>query len=164
MQRKWLITAAAARSDRTALFLFNDDILRLTRTGTAAFLRGEPNALGVRVRPTPGESWTDAEFDQASAYIDEDLAEAASWIKLCDGFGKLRRVVIPAQGLGIDALRGAPRIFAHLYYKIVDMEREFGLDQLESDLLFETTSDGLAVPIRRTSLIVPIAADTVSPG
>jgi hypothetical protein len=159
MMRKWLITRAAVRNDRSALYLFNDDMTRTITSGTAAICYGEPNALGVRVRPTPATLWTDADREAAIPAIDADLDEAIKW--LVDD--PRRRVVIPAQGLGIDALRYAPTIFHHLYYRLVEMERDYGVHQLHVDLLFESTHDGLAIPIRRL-LVVPTGDNIASFG
>lgn len=157
MMRKWLITASTVRNDRSALFLYNDDALRIGRAGLAAFLRGEPNTLGVRVRPTPQTRWTDDDFATASAKIEEDLSAAAAWLEAFPT-NPFRRVIIPTQGLGIEALRHAPRLFADLYFRIVDMERAFGVEQLHTNLLFETTHDGLAIPIQRALLPIPLSA------
>jgi len=90
--------------------------------GQAHEMRGEPNAVGVRVKRAPGRNnedfWSDKNFDANCAKIDEDLSRVKA---------HLRRggiVVLPADGIGVNRAemeRRCPRTFHVLQQSLASL-------------------------------------------
>jgi len=86
------------RANPDVLYLFGDNLLRVGLGGQAKEMRGEPNAVGVATKRSPGMStgdfFSDADYWAIRKQIDTDLAPAFE--HLVDG----GVVVIPEDGLG----------------------------------------------------------------
>jgi len=112
--RQKIIKREDLRSNRlAAVYLFGDNELRTGLGGQAAAMRGEPNAIGIRVkaRPTtePDAFWTDATFEENLRKINEDI------VKIYDL--NYRVIVIPLDGIGTGRAKleqTAPRTFLAL--------------------------------------------------
>lgn len=106
------ITRAMLRAEPDTLFVFGDNMARTGYGGQAMEMRGEPNAVGIPTKWSPGMSpvdfFTDRDFDQARVAID-------------DAFHLLRRhsgsIVWPEDGIGTglaELPQRAPKIWAHI--------------------------------------------------
>ncbi len=108
------------RANRHARYLFGDNAKRIGLGGQAGEMRGEPNAIGVATKKSPGmadaDFFTDAEFETIVALIAHDLEPAVEHVQ------KRGVLIIPSDGLGTGLSqlpKRAPRIHAwldaHLY-------------------------------------------------
>lgn len=111
------------RANPSVLYLFGDNELRVGLGGQAAEMRGEPNAIGVCTKATPGgpnEYWTDRRFDECCLVIDTDLAPAARHAST----GCI--IVVPLDGLGTGLAeldKRAPKVFKHLTARLEELAR-----------------------------------------
>lgn len=110
------VTRAMAQSKPEARFVFGDNLERFGLGGQAASMRGEPNAIGVATKRSPGarapDYFADGEAD-ALAAIDADIDLVAAALK--DG----RTVYVPFDGLGT-GLSELPTRAPALHRHIVD--------------------------------------------
>lgn len=92
------ITRGIVRANPSVLFLFGDNDARVGLGGQAKAMRGELNARGIRVKKlpamTPDAFWTDTEYEQNEAKIDEDFWPVERHLAMGGA------VVIPASGIG----------------------------------------------------------------
>ncbi len=103
------------RANPNVLYVFGDNVERVGFGGQAAEMRGEPNAVGVATKKTPGmdeaDFFSDDEFGRNITIISMDFERALAQ----DLRGDL--VVVPADGIGTGLsempLR-APRTFEFL--------------------------------------------------
>jgi hypothetical protein len=113
--RQGWITRADLRANPGVLYLFGDNCARTGHGGQAREMRGEPNAVGIRVKwkPTTEE---DAYFSDLNAralmeLIDNDLRPVVAHLNA-------RRVaVLPMDGIGTNLAQlrwRAPKVFAYL--------------------------------------------------
>ena len=117
--RQKRIYRADLQANPKALYVFGDNVQRVGLGGQADEMRGEPNAIGVATKWTPGakaaDFFSDADYDKAREIISGDLAPVLA--ALVRG----RCVVIPTDGLGTglsELPTRAPRIFAYLEERI----------------------------------------------
>lgn len=107
----------------SAIYLFGDNEERIGLGGQAAMMRGEPNAVGVCTKATPGarnEFWSDDRLTENCAIIDADLARAFAHAK--EG----GNIVIPSDGLGTGLAQlgtKAPKTFKYLAEQLSKLER-----------------------------------------
>ncbi|HYD29218.1 hypothetical protein [Brevundimonas sp.] len=98
LKAKQYITQQDVRRRRDCVFVFGDNDTRKGRGGQAHACRGEPNTIGVRLRKHAGDHpsacWTDEEFAENRAKIDEDVRAIRAALEA----GKT--VVFPKGGLG----------------------------------------------------------------
>jgi hypothetical protein len=86
-------------------------------------MRGEPNAVGVCTKATPGgpnEFWGDDRFEENCTVIDADLTRAFNHAR------KGGNIVIPSDGLGTGLAQldtKAPRTFKYLSGRLSKLER-----------------------------------------
>jgi len=97
------------------IYCFGDNDDRAGLGGQAAEMRGEHNALGIRTKKHPKNLetayYTDAEYDECVAKIEEDFAKVEALLK--GG----RAVVFPTEGFGTglsELKTRAPKILAHI--------------------------------------------------
>jgi len=85
------------RNNPDVFYLFGDNDMRVGRGGQAKEMRGEPNAIGIRVKKAPltGDVYySDSEFEENVRKINEDLNEVRKHLD----YGEI--VVIPSDGIG----------------------------------------------------------------
>lgn len=116
IERMRYITREYVQANRDKLFLFGDNLDRRGFGGQAAAMRGEPNAIGIPTKKSPGYKedafFSDAEFEKNEAAIDAAFAEIAN-----AATESIRLIVIPSAGLGTGRAqleKWAPRTFVHL--------------------------------------------------
>jgi hypothetical protein len=99
-------------------FLFGDNLLEIGMGGQAGQMRGEPNAIGVPTKMTPGGG-------EGDFFSDDNLAENCAAIDAAlEKLPKGARVVIPEDGLGTGLAElptRAPLTFAHLTKKLAEL-------------------------------------------
>src|SRR3972149_6022533 len=92
------ISRGLVRANPMVMFVFGDNDIRKGMGGQAKEMRGELNALGIRVKNlparTPDSYWTDREYSLNEAKIDEDFLPVERHLAL----GGI--VAIPADGIG----------------------------------------------------------------
>lgn len=103
-----MIHRADLRANPRVLYLFGDNNRRIGHGGQAKEMRGEPNAIGIRTKETPGvdESayWreeTEEDYYRFTKMIDEDFESIYQMMK----HGHNPTVVIPIDGLGTGLAR-----------------------------------------------------------
>jgi hypothetical protein len=117
-----MVTRDRVRAGKLFLFAFDDDEMRMTDDALAGQCRGEPNAVGIRTRRTPGPeaaaTWRDNELAQHQAMLDEDFSLLISWVEAGGP------VFLPKAGLGMLQPRlvdTAPRTFLFLQKKVKEL-------------------------------------------
>lgn len=104
--------------NRTVLYVFGDNVTRKGMGGQAEEMRGEPNAVGVRTKYTPGPHYfveAEAETAAQNKMIDQDMK------RLFDHVKNGGIVVWPAAGIGRTRARmhiSAPTTFAYMKAKL----------------------------------------------
>ncbi|UTU07893.1 hypothetical protein CcrC1_gp207c [Caulobacter phage C1] len=107
-----------ARRNPFVLYVFGDNVARKGFGGQAAELRGEPNAVGVRTKYTPGEMYfveAPLETEAQKKMIDEDMRRLFKHVQQ----GGI--VVWPSAGIGTNRARmaiTAPTTFEYLQGKL----------------------------------------------
>jgi len=107
------------KSNPEVKYLFGDNLIRLGLGGQAKEMRGEPNAIGVATKKAPGMSpgdfFSDSDYDVFRHQVDEDLAPA--FLHIANG-GIL---IVPEDGLGTGLSQlpeRAPKCNAYLLEKL----------------------------------------------
>jgi hypothetical protein len=94
------ITRQDSKNNPNALFVFGDNDMRKGYGGLAKELRGEPNAVGIRVKKSPllqeGAYYTDEEYEQNCKKISDDIQKI---VKSVDS-GEYGILVFPTNGIG----------------------------------------------------------------
>jgi hypothetical protein len=105
------------QNNKNAIFIFGDNDERKGYGGLAKELRGEPNAIGIRVKkkPTrePDAYYTDDELETNISKITEDINKVIDWINE----GKYDTIVFPYNGIGTglaDMERKCPETFKYM--------------------------------------------------
>ena len=126
VERMRFITREYVRANRDKLFLFGDNLGRRGLGGQAAAMRGEPNAMGIPTKKSPGYKddafLSDDEFKRNKAAIDVAFAEVAR-----AAMETIRSIVIPSDGLGTGRAqldKRAPRTFAYLQKRLAELASE----------------------------------------
>jgi hypothetical protein len=95
--QKW-ITREDLQSNPDFLYLFGDNVARIGYGGQAREMRGEPNAVGVATKKSPGmnaaDFFSDDELEENRRIMATDLTRAITHV-VAGGI-----VVIPEDGLG----------------------------------------------------------------
>jgi len=118
------------RSDLTlnpdVYYCFGDNDHRQGLGGQAKEVRGESNSIGIRTKKSPGHSvgdfYTDEEYDECAAKIDEDFAVVEVHLK--GG----RAVVFPTEGFGTglsELKKYAPKLLDHIEATMVRLADEY---------------------------------------
>lgn len=86
------------RANPTVLYIFGDNQMRVGLGGQAAEMRGEPNAVGVCTKKTPGRNaldfWTDHDYDANMRQFNHDMVTIIRHLR------KGGLVVFPNDGIG----------------------------------------------------------------
>jgi hypothetical protein len=105
----------------TKIFVFGDNDRRSGFGGQAKEMRGEPNAIGVRVKKAPS-------MDPSSFYTDDDFganaAKIAEDLNLLAKIAHNKTIVFPEDGIGTGMAmlnRTAPQTFLYLTTNLRDM-------------------------------------------
>jgi hypothetical protein len=113
---------ADLKANPNVLYIFGDNIIRKGLGGQAKEMRGEPNAVGVRVKVcpdiTPQSYLTDNTYAHNMEMISNDLK------KVFEHLGAGGVVVIPADGIGTGLAKmeeTCPQTFAYLKNLLDDM-------------------------------------------
>lgn len=100
-------------------YCFGDNDDREGLGGQAAEMRGERNAIGIRTKKhpdnLPASFYSDDEYDECIAKIDEDFAVVENILK--NG----HHVVMPTEGFGTglsDLKKHAPKVLAYIESRI----------------------------------------------
>ncbi|AXQ69240.1 hypothetical protein HOU02_gp485 [Caulobacter phage CcrBL9] len=113
-----IIKREDARRNPYLLYAFGDNVARKGYGGQAAELRGEPNAVGIRTKYTPGEMYfveAPLETEAQKKMIDQDMRRLFKHVQQ----GGI--VVWPADGVGTNRARmaiTAPTTFEYLQTKL----------------------------------------------
>jgi hypothetical protein len=128
------ITRGIVRANPAVLFLFGDNDIRQGMGGQAkgvvdhaSVMRGELNARGIRTKKlpamTPEAFWTDKEYEQNEAKIDEDFWPVERHLAMGGA------VVMPASGLGTGLGRmgrQCPKTFVYLCNRLETLLKTYG--------------------------------------
>ena len=113
-------------NNRTLLYVFGDNDLRIGYGGQAREMRGEPNAFGIRTKLLPSNVpmafMNDDDFKQNFDRISLDLA-SMEHIYNRHGY---RRIVIPSDGLGTglsEMPERCPKLYAALNERLAQTLR-----------------------------------------
>lgn len=111
------ITRKDCQNNKNSIFIFGDNDERKGYGGLAKELRGEPNAIGIRVKkkPTrePDAYYTDDELETNTGKITEDINKVIDWINE----GKFDTIIFPHNGIGTglaDMERKCPETFKYM--------------------------------------------------
>jgi hypothetical protein len=121
IKQKW-ITREDLQAHPDWLYLFGDNEERRGKGGQAIAMRGEPSAVGIRVKRRPrlkdADFWTDETFAENCRMIDEDLAPVRK--TLAEG----GTIVLPEDGIGTGLAQlaeRAPRTFTYLQKVLAEL-------------------------------------------
>lgn len=127
------ITRDFVRAHPDARFVFGDNVARRGYGGQAREMRGEPNAIGIAVKWSPGRAEHDYFRDddpRCWAHVRADLARVEAELRAG------RVVYVPADGIGTGLAQlptRAPKLFAHLSDRINAMMHE-GCDEARPEI------------------------------
>lgn len=114
------MTREDIQKNKDILFVFGDNDIRQGLGGFAKVCRGEPNALGIRVKKLPSLEenafYNDDEFEQNKVKIDEDIEQIRKVSKVYSA------IYIPdGIGAGLAQLdKRAPDTYKYLMLKITE--------------------------------------------
>ena len=122
------ITADMVRGMPDTLFVFDDNMRRVSPSRQVAALREEPNVIGLPTRWHPGS--------EPSAFFSDDHWQSNGIFQtISDAFDRIERaliegrnVVLPANGFGVgsaDLSRRAPAIHAFISDRILELETDY---------------------------------------
>ena len=113
------ITRKDLRNNPNKVYLFGDNDVRRGMAGQAKEMRGELNAIGIRVKKFPRmrseDFYTDKEYKENIRKINSDLAIIDEAINM------EKDIVIPKAGIGTglaDLKNKAPKTFAYLQNRL----------------------------------------------
>jgi hypothetical protein len=111
---KKFITRSDVKRNNNDIFIFGDNDQRSGFGGQAKEMRGEPNAIGIRVKKLPsmneGSFYTDNEYEENIRKINEDLNHLEKLLHA-------QTIVFPANGIGTGMAKlniTAPETFNYL--------------------------------------------------
>ena len=125
-KRKW-IRRQDVQLEKNKLFIFGDNMQRVGLGGQAAEMRGEPNALGIPTKHSPGigpfDYFTDGEFPKLKPMLDEHFHIVEETLK--EGAD----VIWPEDGIGTglsELPTVAPKIHAYIESKVAEWDKKYG--------------------------------------
>lgn len=125
------IKRSDVKKNHDKFFVFGDNNMHLGIGGQAKEMRGEPNAIGVRTKKTPGIDpsayYTDNEFDDNKQKIDLDL----NYIEML--LSEENTVVFPKDGIGTGLAKlqeKAPKTFEYLQNRLKEIFETYGGNNL----------------------------------
>jgi hypothetical protein len=112
------------------MFVFGDNDLRQGYGGQAREMRGESNAVGIRVKKSP--SMNDTAF-----YSDEEYPDNIR--KICEDIDKLERtsgsIVFPSSGVGMGFAQLNMRAPITFKYLCEELYKRFGISNIEKGII-----------------------------
>lgn len=112
------------------LYVFGDNDIRKGMGGQAREMRGEPNAVGIRTKWTPGGDkaayFHDTDYDQIVEMIDDDFEEVYTALE------NNEIVVLPTDGVGTGLAlleKNAPRVLEYILGKIEYLKATYGVEE-----------------------------------
>jgi hypothetical protein len=130
------ISRSDVRTMPEAVFIFGDNDQRSGFGGQAKEMRGEPNAIGIRVKKTPSRDtnayYSDREYDENVRKINEDIDTIQAHIVpgSC--------IVFPEDGIGTGLARlnqTAPKTFEYLTRSL---NEKFGIDNPHRNIYMDS--------------------------
>jgi hypothetical protein len=120
-------TRQIIRQNPDWLFVFGDNFANYGYGGQAREARGEPNAVGIATKRSPG-------FEKGDYLSDDDLLDwerdtDGAWTKLFDCLDEGGTVVWPEDGIGTGLAKldeKAPRIAAAIALRVTKMKEKQG--------------------------------------
>lgn len=112
------------RANPDVFYVFGDNEMRLGLGGQAAEMRGEPNAIGIATKRSPGTFWYERDTPRQNRVIDSDLKQLF-WKRL-NG----HTIILPSDGLGTglsELSERAPATLAHLQHRLRVLKMARGL-------------------------------------
>jgi hypothetical protein len=125
IEYKQYIQRIDLQKNRDKIYVFGDNDQRSGFGGQAKEMRGEPNAIGIRVKKRPSldsESfYTDGEHIQNTNKIDEDL-------QLLKTLAQNKTIIFPSNGIGTGLANlkiSSPKTFNYL---TLQLKQKFDID------------------------------------
>lgn len=122
------ITPDMVRGMPGTLFVFDDNMQRISPSSQAATLREEPNVIGLPTRWHPGN-------DPSAFFFDDDWQSNGIFQTISDAFDRIERaliegrnVVLPSNGFGVgpaDLPRRAPMVHAFISARILELQSDY---------------------------------------
>lgn len=117
--QKWIFRADL-KANPDVLYVFGDNMERVGMGGQAKKMRGEPNAVGIVTKWSPGmltsDFFSDDDFDTVKNQIDLDFDNIADYL-----YNEGGTVVFPLDGLGTglsELPTRAPKIYEYIKSQI----------------------------------------------
>lgn len=121
IRQKWIHRKDLV-ADRNTLFVFGDNMERFGMGGQAGAMRGEPNAVGIPTKWSPGmgsrDFFSDADLNVVRPVLDREFLRLRRHVEAGGN------VVIPADGLGTglsELPTRAPRVLEYIEEKIDEL-------------------------------------------
>lgn len=120
------IYRADLKANPNAIYLFGDNLMEVGLGGQAGEMRGEPNAVGIPTKKSPGMSerdfFTDDEFERNCKALDIAFDHLQQqWLEKVAEYGTEIPIIVPLDGLGTGLAEldtRAPKTFAYLQSKL----------------------------------------------
>ena len=122
------ITSDMVRGMPNTVFVFDDNMQRISPNGQAAAMRAEPNVVGMPTRWHLGA-------EPAAFFSDDDWRSNGIFQTISEAFDRIERaliegrnVVFPSDGLGngtTDLRRRAPLVHAFISSRILELEADY---------------------------------------
>lgn len=122
------ITRQAVKSNHQLLFVFGDNMTRRGMGGQAAAMRGEPNAIGIPTKWSPG--WQDQDY-----FTDMVLDSSQVMAAIDAGFETIRltlqsghSVVIPKAFIGTGYAQmpeRSPRLYQYMVWELERIQAQY---------------------------------------
>ena len=113
------------KTNQGVMYLFGDNDMRVGKGGQAKEMRGEPNAIGIRVKKAPKTTnayYTDEEYQSNIEKINEDLKSVEERLKSGGN------VVVPTDGMGTGLARleeFAPKTLRYLQNRLLEFMEKY---------------------------------------
>lgn len=121
---KKFITRQDVRDNNNKIFVFGDNDQRSGYGGQAKAMRGEPNAIGIRVKKYPSideqSFYIDKEYFKNTIKIDED-------IKILEIAAHSKDIIFPENGIGTGLAQLNVRSPKTFYYLNTMLHCKFGI-------------------------------------
>ena len=122
------ITPGMVHGMPDTLFVFDDNMQRVSPSGQAAMLRASPNVIGLPTRWHPGS-------EPSAFFSDEDWQSNGIFQTISDAFDRIehalikgRNVVLPSNGFSVgsaDLRQRAPMIHAFISTRVQELETDY---------------------------------------
>ena len=113
------------KNNHGVTYLFGDNDMRRGKGGQAKEMRGEPNAIGIRVKKAPSTGnayYNDKEYKENIRKIDEDFQSVDIMLER----GEI--VIIPTDGMGTGLAKlkeFAPKTLDYLQKRLLELIKKY---------------------------------------